>query len=440
MTNRFQKYLREDCGVTKMEKVLVAVSGGVDSTILCYFFKMIGQPFVMAHCNFQLRGEASDGDEVFVKDLAKALEVPYFVQHFETYKLAIQQKKSVQIIARELRYEWLEMIRQQENCSYLATAHHLNDSVETVLYNLTKGCGIHGLHGILPINGVIIRPLLWMTKTQIREFAAAEEIRFRTDDSNETDKYARNFIRHQIVPRLQSINPNVEQTFSDNIQRFREVESLYFQAIETIKQAVCKRIGEALHIDIQAISKNDAANSILYEILKPYHFNNSITSQILKSKDSFSGKTFYSKTHLAVLDRTHLIVDVINEDADKEFIIQSLDETVVLNNKTLSFQKLAAFPTEFSRSKNVCYVDFDKLKFPLTIRKWRKGDSFQPFGMKGKSKKVANYYQHQKLSKHDKDKTWIMESGNKIVWIIGHRSDERFRVNSESEVILMEIK
>ncbi|MFK7948199.1 MAG: tRNA lysidine(34) synthetase TilS [Saprospiraceae bacterium] len=433
----FKNYLVKQCQVQASERVLVAVSGGMDSVLLCHLLKAVQQPFGMAHCNFKLRGKASDGDEVFVQHLAKTLGVSYFVQQFDTYKIAIERKESIQVVARDLRYEWLENTRKSNDFHYLATAHHLNDSVETVLFNLTKGCGIRGLHGILPRNNQLIRPLLFLTKMEIRNQVGQLEIDFRIDDSNESDKYTRNYIRHQIVPNFQSINPKLEHTFAENINRFREVESLYFQAIESIKKTVCKTINDELHIDIQTISENNAAKSILFEILKPYNFTNSVTNQILQSKDTFAGKLFYSKTHLAVLDRTHLIVGEISVDNNQIFEISENDKTVQINDKQLIINYLNQQPKQFSRDNNIAYFDADKLQFPLKIRKWKEGDIFQPFGMKGKHKKVSEFFRQQKFSKHDKDKVWILESDGEIVWIIGYRSDERFKVDKATKNVMI---
>lgn len=438
---KFRKYLEQDCQVQSSERVLVAVSGGMDSVLLCHLLNAIEQPFGIAHCNFKLRGKNSDEDETFVTNLAKVFDVPFFLKQFNTYKIAIDRKISIQVAARDLRYEWLENIRKNNDFSYLATAHHLNDSVETVLFNLTKGCGIRGLHGILPRNLQLIRPLLFLTKKEIRHQVHQLEIDFRVDDSNESDKYTRNYIRHQIVPSLQSINPKLEQTFSENIDRFREVESLYLQAIETIQKETCTIINDELHIDIQTISKNIAAKSILFEILKPYNFTNSITNQILQSKDTFAGKLFYSKTHLAVLDRTHLIVGQIPNETNQFFEVLKNDSIIQINNHQLTINYLNQRPKQFSRENNIAYFDADKLQFPLKIRKWQEGDIFQPFGMNGKHKKVSEFFRQQKFSKHDKDKVWILESADEIVWIIGYRSDERFRIDSKSNnVIILEWK
>lgn len=438
---KFKRHLESKCKVTSSDNILVAVSGGMDSVLLCYFLKETGQPFGIAHCNFKLRGEASDGDEAFVKKLAKDFEVPFFVNHFDTYKIAIEQKKSIQVAARELRYSWLENIRTTHHFDFLATAHHLNDAVETILYNLTKGCGIRGLHGILPRKNQLIRPLLYLTKTEIRQKIEELNINFRIDDSNESDKYSRNYIRHNIIPRLQTINPNIEQTFSENINRFREIESLYFQAIQTVKDASCKYINDELHIDIQLISKNDAAKSILFEILKPYNFTNTLTNQILQSKCKISGKLFYSKTHLAVLDRTHLIVDKISSDKDDVVEIPSDIEEIGFGINQLIIKTLNDIPKEYPHSKNTAYFDSDKLQFPLRLRRWKSGDVFYPFGMNGKRKKISTFFRQQKLSIHEKNKTFIVESAGEVAWIIGHRTDERFKIDaSTTQVIMIEFQ
>ena len=328
----FKQHLIDKCNVNSNTKILVAVSGGVDSTSLCYLLKTVNQPFAMAHCNYQLRSDNSDEDEFFAKNLAQQLDVPFFSIRFETFKFASERKQSIQVVARDLRYEWLEKIRQENEFDFIATAHHLNDSIETVIFNLTKGCGIKGLHGILPINNQIIRPLLFATKENIRNYAFANDISFRMDESNETEKYTRNFIRHQVIPKLQDINKKFEATFEQNISRFRETEILYFEAIANIKKQVCEWKNEQLFIDIHELSKHKAASTILYETLLPFGFNNTNTEQILASKDKESGKQFLSETHLAVLDRTHLIIAPKNSD-NQSFIISKENQVIKIGHQ-----------------------------------------------------------------------------------------------------------
>lgn len=434
---KFKKHLQEECFVLPSDKILVAVSGGTDSVLLCYLLKQIGQPFGIAHCNFKLRGKDSDDDEAFVSNLAKNFGVPFFIKQFDTYRIAANQKKSIQVVARELRYSWLEQIREANQFNLLATAHHLNDSVETILYNLTKGCGIRGLHGILPRKNKLIRPLLFMTKTEIRQQIETLEIKYRVDSSNEIDKYTRNFLRHNVIPNLQKINPNLEHTFSENIRRFREIESLYFQAIQTIKDSCCQFKNDELHIDIQSISKNKAAKSILFEILKPYNFTNSIIEQILKSKDAISGKLFYSNTHLAVLDRTHLIVDKIIKSSNLESEISLENPNVNLGANKITINTIEHIPPTYPDSKKKAYFDLDKLQLPLKIRKWKEGDIFYPFGMNGKRKKLSTYLRQQKLSIHDKNKLLVLESAGEIAWVIGFRTDERYRIDSTTKQVLI---
>lgn len=431
----FKAYLIDKCKLSLNTKILVAVSGGVDSTSLCYLLKSINQPFGIAHCNYQLRSDNSDEDEAFVRNLAQKLEVPFFSIRFETFKFASERKQSIQLVARDLRYEWLEKVRSENDFDCIATAHHLNDSIETVILNLTKGCGIKGLHGILPINNFIIRPLLFSTKENIRNYAFANNISFRMDESNETEKYTRNFIRHQIIPKLQDINKNFEATFEQNINRFRETEILYFEAIENIKKQLCEWKKEQLFIDILTLSEHKAAASILYEILLPFGFNNTNVTQILASINREAGKQFLSETHLAVLDRKHLIV--ATQEIDNQcFIIDKKNQKVAIGNQIFGLELLEKEAENFDFNQNTCFVDLDKLVFPLSIRKRKSGDTFQPFGMKGKTKKLKDFLRQEKLSMHDKNDLWILESNGKIVWIIGLRADERFKLSRNTKKVV----
>jgi tRNA(Ile)-lysidine synthase len=437
MVEKLRAFVQKETLFGEEEPILVAVSGGIDSVVLCFLMKMAGYTFGMAHCNFKLRGDESNGDAAFVEGLAKKLDVPYFEKSFNTEKIARKEKKSIQIIARTLRYGWLESVRIDNNYARLATAHHLNDSIETVLYNLTKGCGIRGLHGILPINGQIIRPLLFATKEKIVEWAHENKILYREDASNETDKYARNRVRHHVTPMLKTINPSFEKTFEANIDRFRAQEKLQTWAIEYWKKELVQLGRNAVILDATRFGELPTVHTILYEILWPYGFNAAQIGQILTLPSLASGQMFSSEQYDLLVNRTQWIVqkrvDIVTENW-----IKNLNKPFFISQDTkLVFRKhVATKDFTFKMDKNTAYFDDEKINLPMRLRRWEKGDLFQPFGMNGQHKKVSDIFSNAKLSIFEKEKVWLLESNYEIIWVVGMRTDERFRVTEETEMIL----
>lgn len=436
MLKKIQEYQKKYNFQLAEQSSLIATSGGIDSVVLCYLYHQAQYPFAIAHCNFRLRGKASDADEVFVKKLAQTLQVPFYSIAFDTEKIAKANKQSIQVAARELRYEWLHGIRTEQNYSYLVTAHHLNDSIETVLYNLTKGCGIRGLHGILPQQDALIRPLLFATKEEIEVFAKKENIAFREDASNASDKYNRNKIRHHVVPVLEQINENFAQTAAKTIQRLQETEQLYDFAIDILKKQVLQTKGEQIQINLTVLKKQVAAATVLYEILKPYQFHSAQITQILNDTHQQSGSQFFTKTHQAVLHQHYLYIEPWQEKTEELIKISETNQRIHLGEQTLFLKTLHQKPTTFSKNKNIALLDATLLQFPLSLRHWKAGDYFQPIGMKGKHQKLQDFFSNQKLSRLEKDKVWLLESAGQICWVVGFRMDERFKITEKTQQVL----
>ncbi len=423
---------------SKKEKVLIAVSGGIDSVVLCHLMQENDFIFGIAHCNFKLRGKESDKDADFVKALAQDLKVPYFEIRFDTANIAKSRKQSIQIVARDLRYDWLEDIRKNHNFTYLATAHHANDSIETAIYNLSKGCGIRGMHGILPKKNKVIRPLLFADKDQILDFAHQNGHSHREDASNSTDKYARNRIRHHVIPQLQQINPSLEHTFQGNFQRFRAIEGIYDWAIEFWRTKIIDQQDHILRINCALFKDIPSLSSILYEILKPYGFNFDQVEQMLIASYKQSGKQFFSASHELLIDRSYWFLKQKQEKQVDEIIITEGQEIIhISEHQQLILKEIAAYSINFNLDKNTAYFDKDLLKRPLKLRKWREGDTFQPFGMMGKHKKVSDVFSNKKLSLFQKEQVWILESQEQIAWLVGIRSDERFKISTHTKKVMV---
>ena len=417
--------------------MLLAISGGIDSVVLCDLVHRAGFEFGVAHCNFQLRGQDANDDEAFASQLAQKYGALYVSTRFDTEKYATNNKQSVQVAARNLRYEWFEKIRKLYGFTFIATAHHQNDVLETMVYNLTKGTGIAGLHGILPKNGHIIRPLLFTSRSKIEKYAQKRQLNYREDSSNSLTKYARNKIRHLVVPSLKEINPNIEDTFANNAKRFREIEIIYRQGIAAYRQQLFENTKHETLISIKKLQKIEALPTVLYELLKPYHYVATQVEQIIAALDAESGKVFFSESHQIIKDRQFLI---LSEKTTKDSSFSLIDNDLhILEKKHEMFHFKKENRTEdfiYNTDKHIAQIDFDKLEFPLILRSWQNGDYFYPLGMNNKKKKLKRFFADQKLSLNDKERVLILTDNKKrIIWIVNHRIDERFKVTEKTNLI-----
>lgn len=429
---QFQSFITKKELFVNGEKVLLAVSGGVDSVVLSHLFFQAKLNFGIAHCNFQLRGEDSDADALFVQQLAEAFRVPFFSTIFPTTAFAEKQKISIQMAARDLRYEWLEKTRQLNDFQHIATAHHLNDSIETFFYNFAKGTGIRGLHGIPIKNGNIIRPLSFATKQEILHFANTNKITYREDASNEKDNYARNKIRHQVIPPLQALNTDFEHIAAKNLQHIREAEFLYDFAIDHLrKQMVTETAAQVLINRSELLEYQNIISSLLFEWLKPYGFNADQIGQMLEAE---VGAIFYSHTHRLLIDRIYFIIEKqAIEISAEQFLIPAGTHKFELNVAILTFEYKTGQPNTFLPESFIVYLDAEKLTFPLTLRHWQAGDIFYPLGLSGKRQKLQDFFTHQKLSRFEKERIWLLESAGAICWVIGYRVDERFKITAQTK-------
>jgi tRNA(Ile)-lysidine synthase len=417
----------------KNHTLLLAISGGLDSVVLAHLLKSAGFKVTLAHCNFQLRGKDSEADEKFCKKVAKTLGVPIYVQKFDTKAYCILHKTNVQLAARKLRYTWFMDLLQKYNFDRLVTAHHANDLLETVFINLLRGTGINGLKGIPEINGKIVRPLLNVSRSQLEKYARENAIAFRSDKSNFEDKYERNFIRLQIIPLLKKLNPQLEDTFLQNTAHFKQEAGIVAAYLEDKASELLIQTQETVFIDKKKLSQERFAESILNYILRGYGFNETQQKNILKNilTGGLPGKTFNSPTHLLLIDRKDLIIKLLSDRETEEILFHKLSD--LKKQKGFHIKKIKRF--EFPE-KNDLIISEKKIIFPLTLRPAKKGDKFKPFGMKG-FKLLSDFFKDEKLNQLEKEKCKVLVNGNgEIIWLIGHRSDERYRVNTTDTPLL----
>lgn len=426
-----QHYISEHQLLEEGAKVIVGVSGGADSVALLDILYSLKYECIVAHCNFHLRGEESNRDAFFVEELCDRYKLKYERVDFDTEAYATIHSVSIEMAARDLRYNWFEQLRIIHIADRIAVAHHRDDSVETILLNLIRGTGIRGLTGIAPQNGYVVRPLLSAGRQEILDYLKDRELSHVDDSTNSEDLYTRNKIRLNIIPLLETINPSAKEAIVRTAENLSQVETVYNYYIEQVKADIFR---DGM-IDIRKLIQYIEPEAILYEILAPYKFNPATIRQVFESLVSQPGKIFYSETHKLVRDRGAFILKKRNNMSLESFTIHQEDSFVAypLKMNVDVIKKEASF--EIEKNSNILYLDKNKVQYPLTIRRWHQGDWFIPFGMKGK-KKISDYFTDQKYSLFDKEEAWFLCSGDNIVWIIGKRSDDRFKVDSSTKEVL----
>ncbi len=412
---------------TKKNKILLAVSGGADSIFLLFVLKDLGYDIQIAHCNFNLRDVESDQDEQFVKDIADKYSIKCYVRSFDTLKYAEENKLSIQMAARQLRYDWFEELLVENNFSCIATGHHKDDSIETFLINLIRGSGISGLCGIQMINNKIVRPLLSFKRNQIEEFLTKKNIKYRNDSSNSDIKYLRNNIRHQLIPLLKEINPKIQETISNEIEMLNGINNIFKEKVDEIRKSIIIKREDLFIIKISDLLNIRNLEVVLYELLRP--FGSFQVKKIINSLRLQSGKQFFSNTHCILIDRECIIISLKKETNNKEIKIFRAYHEI----STPLYMKFSE-TTDLSIVNIPFFAKFDlyKLTFPLILRKWKKGDKFIPLGMNN-FKKVSDFFVDEKYSLNDKKEQWILCSEEDIIWIVGKRIDDRYKIASNTK-------
>ncbi len=440
MYQAFRTYIAQNKLISTGDRILLATSGGIDSVALWKLVEESGIDYAIAHCNFNLRGKESDEDEAFVRNLADKAGVQFHCKSFDTLHFAQQNRISIQMAARELRYVWFNGLIAVEGYNSVATAHHLDDQAETFFINLLRGTGLSGLHGILPRQGNIIRPLLFATRDEITAFVRQQNLQWREDSSNADGKYLRNRLRLELMPVLRNIQPDFSKKLNETIRIIRDTETVFRQKIEEGKVDLVDTKGDEVRILISWLEEFYPLETWLYELLKPFSFTYSQVRDIGQSVFSGSGKLFDSPTHRLIRDRDYLIVAPIRSTA------MPPDEPILAFSPGLTSQPQVPVPLTFRiedadkvsipSNPNIACFDFERLQFPLYLRKWVKGDFFYPFGGKGK-KKLSDFFIDQKIPVHQKNSVYLLTSGDDIIWIPGMRADNRYKVTNLTKKVLL---
>ncbi len=435
MFDNFIKYIEENQLVKPRDRVLMAVSGGIDSMVMAHLFIRMNIRLGIAHCNFCLRGTESDEDEEFVSEFARINNIPFYSNKFRTREYASKKGISIQMSARELRYEWFEKIRRKNGFDSIAVAHNLNDNAETFLINLTRGTGIAGLTGMKKSGNKVIRPILFASRESIREYCCENKIGYREDRSNAETKYTRNKIRHLVIPLLKQINPSIETTLNETAERLGEINDIVNDLTGKLREKLFHEENGEFFVKIRRISPILQKRTLLFELFRPYGINSATVRDLQKIIAGKTGSQIFTDRYKLLKNRDEIIISEKIEIKDN---VQSVNTLAELRKfpGIRSARTFSPGPGLVEcAEKNTALLDYRKVKFPVTIRKWQQGDSFYPFGMK-KKKKLSDYFIDRKFSRLDKEKVLILESDGKIAWIMGERTDDRFRVTGSTRRIL----
>ncbi|TPN82174.1 tRNA lysidine(34) synthetase TilS [Aquimarina algicola] len=430
--HEFKNHINDRFSFLLRSKLLIACSGGLDSVVLAKLCNLLGLKFSIAHCNFNLRGKESDEDEAFVAQLAYDLDVSFHKIHFDTKKYAEEQKVSIQMAARTLRYDWFKKLHTDSGFDFILTAHHADDNLETFLINLSRGTGIEGLVGIPEVNDIFIRPLLLFSRDQILDYATHNNLVWREDSSNSDTKYLRNKIRHKVVPDLKTLSPQFLSNFKTTIGNLKQTNEFVKSQVKRIKNEILQNIDDdTLKIPIHKLREYGHPKTCLYFLLNEYGFK--AWNDVEHMLTAQSGKQIFSETHRLVKDRDYLLITKVKaETTNRDYNIPEAECMLMIPSGTL---KIKPIEEVGEKDLKTIYVDKEKLKYPLTVRKWKEGDYFYPFGMKGK-KKLSKYFKDEKLSLLAKERIWLLCSGKDIVWIINYRADNRFKIMPQTKQVL----
>ncbi len=436
MLGKFYSFLAEECNVKTGQKILVAFSGGADSLALLHMLTKMDIEVFAAHCNFNLRGEESDADERFVQTFCADHHVKLFLKSFDTKGYSKEKGISIEMAARDLRYAWFQELASCEKFDWIATGHHKDDSIETFFLNLVRGTGVKGLTGIKAVTDNIIRPLLDFSRSDLETYCNENQLQYRTDSSNLESIYNRNKIRNEILPLFRSINPSFGDTMLNNMSRLSQVSDFLSDSIKEIKKDYVVEQDDTVLISLSHVTDFKNQQLVLFELLHPYGFNGTVVSEVVEAiKQNVSGKQFYSSEYRLIKDRQNLIIlPYKKDDSDAVYYISS-DEEFTDHPIHLKIEKdINADDFKIDKSLNVAQFDQDLLEYPLSIRRWKQGDDFRPLGMKN-FKKLSDYFIDAKFSIQQKEEAWLMLSGNDIIWIIGSRTDDRYKITPKTKYI-----
>lgn len=430
---RLTQYIIHEKLFTPQDRLLLGVSGGKDSMLMAFLLCKLGYQIAIAHCNFKLRGTESDLDEQLVREFAEARNIPFYAAQFDTEGYAEEHKLSIQMSARELRYEWFEQLSKTHQTSAIAIAHHQQDHIETVFINLARGTGLRGLRGITAKRNQIVRPILWMSSDEIEKAVATYQVPYRDDQSNFSNKYVRNKVRLDILPQFRALNDSFDQIMLDNIERFTDSYDLLHRLTANIREKLFILVNTRVEIEKRALEAYLEDAALLFELFSPYNFEINVLADLAESKLSKTGSRFESNSHVLVVDRTHLLLYRKDYAPLATQYLEQHDSSLDIADRKLFLS--VSTDTSKNTPPNTAKVDLEALVFPLTVRRWATGDRFMPLGMHS-FKKLSDFFIQKKISVLDKEQVPILINGNgEIIWIVGYQLDNRYRIRENTKKV-----